>query len=59
MLKNISNLEGVQELNKQEQKNINGGSIRCNLTHSLCHNLLDSDNNYEQCMTLLGCGDEL
>lgn len=30
MLKNISNLEGAQQLNKEQQQSINGGGLSCN-----------------------------
>lgn len=36
MLKNILNLEGAQQLSKNEQKSINGGLINCAHDHNIC-----------------------
>jgi hypothetical protein len=36
MLKNISKLEGAKKLSKNEQKSINGGTLRCGVNEKLC-----------------------
>ncbi len=37
-MKKLANLKGAKTLNKNEQKNINGGKIKCG-SYFLCHPL--------------------
>lgn len=48
MLKNILNLEGAQQLSKNEQSSINGGKLACR-TGCYSHDVGDTCHNHSDC----------